>query len=256
MKKTVWMLAAALPLMMAACGEEEGTDEPISLDKTVVELNYDAETTLKASDKNCVWTSDNPFVATVDANGKVSAEHVGEAIITASNGNDKASCKVTVNATNSNFTMPILTWGISKTAVQAAVADQKLGLTEELNTATQLGFTTGGTFPMYTYAFTNDALKASSLVVSETMDETKDLEGFLDQYYEEYGEDDATGKFFYCDADDVKDATVILEYGYDIDLDAVMVTWTAATATKAGVKGLNVSAAKSAKDAARQLLKK
>lgn len=255
MKKTVWMLAAALPLMMAACGEDDGTDEPISLDKTVVELNYDAETTLKASDKDCTWRSDNPFVATVDANGKVTAEHVGEAIITAFNSNDKAECKVTVNATNTNFTMPILTWGISKTAVQAAVADQKLGLTEEINNDTQLGFTTGGKFPWYTYAFTNDELKASSLIVSETMDETDDLLGYLEQYYEEYGEDDATSKFFFCDADDVKDATVTLEYGYDVEVGGVMVKWTLPKETKSGKKGFDFSAAKVLKDAALQLKK-
>ena len=49
-----------------------------------------------ATDKTVVWSSDNEAVAIVDANGKVTAIAIGEAIITAKAGNFSISCKVTV----------------------------------------------------------------------------------------------------------------------------------------------------------------
>jgi uncharacterized protein YjdB len=49
-----------------------------------------------ATDKTVTWTSGNPFVATVDQDGKVTALHEGTATITAKAGDMTASCSVTV----------------------------------------------------------------------------------------------------------------------------------------------------------------
>ena len=51
-----------------------------------------------ATDPTVTWTSSNPAVATVDANGKVHAVAPGEATITAQAGDKTATCKVTVTA--------------------------------------------------------------------------------------------------------------------------------------------------------------
>lgn len=48
------------------------------------------------TDKTVTWTSSNEAVATVDAEGNVTAVAVGEADITASCGSVRANCKVTV----------------------------------------------------------------------------------------------------------------------------------------------------------------
>ena len=81
----------------------------ISLDKTSATLKATETLTLKATvapatttNKSVTWKSSNEAVATVDANGKVTAVAVGEATITATTAdgsNKSATCKVTVTST-------------------------------------------------------------------------------------------------------------------------------------------------------------
>ena len=81
----------------------------ISLNKTSATLKATETLTLKATiapatttDKSVTWKSSNEAVATVDANGKVTAVAVGEATITATTtdgSNKSATCKITVAKT-------------------------------------------------------------------------------------------------------------------------------------------------------------
>ncbi|MDE6522521.1 MAG: Ig-like domain-containing protein, partial [Muribaculaceae bacterium] len=75
----------------------------IELSESSAELKVGEATTLTATvlpenttDKTVTWSSSNMSVATVDANGKIIAVALGEATITATCGNVKATCKVTV----------------------------------------------------------------------------------------------------------------------------------------------------------------
>ena len=80
--------------------------ESVTLGKTELELIIgQADVTLTATvkpddatDKTVTWTSSNPAVATVDANGKVHAVAEGTATITAQAGDKTATCAVTVTA--------------------------------------------------------------------------------------------------------------------------------------------------------------
>jgi uncharacterized protein YjdB len=65
-----------------------------------------------ATDKSVTWTSSDPKVATVDANGKVTAVGKGTAIITVSDasGSHTASCKVTVKLTFWQWLLSIIKW--------------------------------------------------------------------------------------------------------------------------------------------------
>ena len=83
--------------------------ESVTLDKTSATLKATETLTLKATvapatttDKSVTWKSSNEAVATVDANGKVTAVAVGETTITATTtdgSNLSASCKITIVAT-------------------------------------------------------------------------------------------------------------------------------------------------------------
>ena len=80
--------------------------ESVSLNKDELALNVGATETLTAtvlpdlaSNKNVTWTSDDETVASVDANGKVTALAQGEAVITVTteDGEKTATCTVTVS---------------------------------------------------------------------------------------------------------------------------------------------------------------
>ena len=77
--------------------------ESVTLDKSSLELNEGETVTLtatvkpdNASDRTVTWSSSKTSVATVDANGKVTAVAEGTATITAKAGNKSATCSVTV----------------------------------------------------------------------------------------------------------------------------------------------------------------
>ena len=76
----------------------------VTLNKTELTLTESESETLTAtvkpddaSDKTVTWSSSNAAVASVDANGKVTAMMVGTATITAKAGDKSATCSVTVN---------------------------------------------------------------------------------------------------------------------------------------------------------------
>ena len=89
--------------------------ESISLNMTTANLNVSESITLTASvlpstttNKSVTWESSNSSVATVDANGKVTAINGGEAIITATTAdgsNLSASCKITVKSLAKSITL-------------------------------------------------------------------------------------------------------------------------------------------------------
>ena len=83
----------------------------VSLNKTSTTLTVGGSETLiatvapaNATNKAVTWSSSDPTVATVDANGKVTAKKVGTATITVTttDGNKTATCAVTVAAGNNH----------------------------------------------------------------------------------------------------------------------------------------------------------
>lgn len=245
MKKIIFAIVAALPLMFASCGNDD-EDNSMSLDKGAVSLNYGQTTTLKASEKNVTWYSDNDFVATVDDKGEVTAQHVGETKIYASKDGERVACTVTVNATNNNFKLPILTWGSTYAYVLNAgksispnlVVDPDITVeNEEIFFYTDDG-SEYGVLPWYDYIFNNGELDSSILTISMADDSSKDFEGFLDQRYEYYrkGTDEGRTVFFYRNSTTSETADIFVEYGMDPESGVyALFAKTVTTNTKGGI---------------------
>ena len=93
----------------------------VALDKTSAELQVGKTLTLtatvtpdNATDKAVAWTSSNDAVATVDANGIVTAKVEGTATITATAGGKTATCTVTVKAAPRYYYNSTTTTGTAK----------------------------------------------------------------------------------------------------------------------------------------------
>ena len=98
--------AAVAVLLLAGCSNDTETVSPsgLVLDPTTLEIvkgeTYTLRATVEPADAaygQISWVSDAPEIASVDAEGTVTALAVGEATVTASVGSDiSASCRVTV----------------------------------------------------------------------------------------------------------------------------------------------------------------
>ena len=95
----------AIPAVISATG--------VALNKDELTLTAGSSETLtaavqpdNAANKTVIWECDNPSVATVDSNGKVTAVNKGTATVSATteDGGFTASCKVTVNCAHSGGT--------------------------------------------------------------------------------------------------------------------------------------------------------
>ncbi len=95
--KTADVSAASIPLTIT------NPCTGITLDKDTLTIARGETATLTATVEpagttdNVIWSSEDKTIATVDSNGKVSGVKVGETTITATCGNQIASCKVIVN---------------------------------------------------------------------------------------------------------------------------------------------------------------
>lgn len=116
--------------------------QSVSLDKTSLELTEGGTGTLiatvepsNATNKNVTWESSNKSVATVDANGLVTAVSAGTATITVTteDSNKTATCAVTVAAA----TVPVTGVTLNKTSTSLYVGDtETLTATVEPSDAT------------------------------------------------------------------------------------------------------------------------
>lgn len=238
MKKFILMLAAALPMVFTSCGDDND-DALLTLNQTSMNLTYDDEATLTASEKNCTWTSSNPFVATVDQDGKVEAEHVGTAVITATKNGTTAKCEVTVTPKYNYFAMPCLKWDANQETVKADV--KGLWLDAANSTATALQYWTNDqyAFPAYQYEFNSKGgLELAELMTELTDKNLENLDDWLDQYYEDVTPENSKYIAEYA----AGNQTLVLDFIEDAatgDLLAYGVTWVSPTAV-ATRSGMNV----------------
>ena len=154
MKKTISrIMSAGLALTMlavsfAGCGKDEPKEPAtvsvagVALNKSSVNLNEGGSESLtatvspsNATNKSVSWKSSDTGVATVDANGKVTAVKAGSATITVttSDGSKTATCSVTVAANS----VPVTGVTIDKAEISIVEGEsQKLGATVTPDNAT------------------------------------------------------------------------------------------------------------------------
>lgn len=250
-KKFLLLLVAALPMVFASCGDDK--EEPIdpiniSLGVSAFDVDYKADYQLECNIDGATFTSSDPFVATVDQSGKVTGKHVGQAKIKASYDGYSVQATVNVLPTNTDYTLPILSWGASLATVKSQMTnlfgtDMYIvfdAIDNETEPATwALDYLTeGGKFPGYTYSFNDDKgskLNGAGLVITTAQDQNSNLLSFLYQYYEQYADDDDS--VYLCNANEVKDATMKIVVTPDFTTTPFIVKakWTETTGeTKAG----------------------
>lgn len=219
------IMALALPLAFASCGDDN--DSTLTLDQNKLSLDYSKTVELKASEKGGTWASSNEFVASVDKDGKVTANHEGKATITVSKNGQSASCAVTVVATNDNFAT-ILTWGATPGQVKANIPSELVLLTEaDGNLMYSLP---GEAYPWYGFIFKNNALAGSSVYFTDAQFDDYDFNGYLNQRYVKINDSDNGA--LYANANSLAEATESATVEYDATEDVWSVVYQPVSHTK------------------------
>lgn len=116
----VSIVAAIGCISLVACGGDPEVNS-VSLNKPTLSLAVGASETLTATTDpagvTVTWTSSKTDVATVDANGKVTAVAAGTTVIKATAGSEQATCNVTVTAGGGAVTTYPVTRNFSYTGI-------------------------------------------------------------------------------------------------------------------------------------------
>ncbi|MDE6717252.1 MAG: Ig-like domain-containing protein [Muribaculaceae bacterium] len=190
MKKIFMMLAVALPMFfMASCGDDND-ESVLSLDKTAAELNYGTTVKLIPSEKKGEWASNNEFVATVDKDGNVKAEHVGKATITYVKDGESASCVVTVKPTNTYFDT-YQDWGVSAYTVMHGVPSTWEDITPD-DTTDFLMYAVNSDYdyPWYGFDFEDDKLAGSTIYFTKEISIAENYKAYITQRFKDVTEDE------------------------------------------------------------------
>lgn len=173
----------------------------------------------------CDWKSTNTFVATVNSNGVVTANRVGETKIYSSSKN--LSCQVYVNASYSLYSEPITKWGISKQQLINICGTNYIADGDMIGYATNDDVT-----PIKMYAFNNNALVASAIVVKTSY--TDELVEHLKQRYKLLTIDTEEYNLYCINANDLSNAkTAVVANLYNSKY--WMVTYMQNTATRSDI---------------------
>lgn len=167
----IFVLGSCL-YFLSSCSKDEKKESLGLLQKELTltagqskQLTYDGE---------CVWTSDEPLIATVDEYGFVTAKRVGKTLIHA--GND--FCKVTVNPKYYTFTEPIIKWGITESDVKNLMKGHEVMHSSDGTTI----FEGSGIIDAYAYFFKNDELYGS-VAFSNILLHGEEIANFLIERY-------------------------------------------------------------------------
>jgi len=173
MKNQIILFCAMALLVSVSCKKET----TYSLNKEVVSLFTKATSQLSVDggSGNFIYTSDNPLIAEVNAEGLITAKRVGEAKITVS-GDFNGVCNVVVLPLYNTFQEPVTQFGITKIEVKAKET-RVLYYEDE----TALIFTGSAQEDFVLYLFESNKLTSDCVVLSSS--HTSALGSFLAERY-------------------------------------------------------------------------
>ena len=187
MKKLLSLFTILSCFILASCG---GDDEP-DFNYQDVSLRYNTTYTIPNAG-DATWTSSNEYIASVSGN-VVTAERVGEAIISS----NKGSFKVTVTPTSHVFNEPCIKWGATKSTVKSFM--NNASPSEETSTA--LTYKGSGAQVVTTYTFDSKGLKSSGVGLDGDYVNSDALVTYMLERYIPIDVDESDYSFYFCTPD-------------------------------------------------------
>ena len=172
-KKILLLLIFIGVVLLSACSDK---DEPKIHIPTNMNLSVGSLFSVGVSGN---WISSNEFVASVDKDGVIKAEHVGMCIISG----EGKQCRVIVEPKSNFLNEPIIEWGISKSQLISKCGN------DYKESGSAIGYITNSTIaPITMYTFDNNGKLSSSAIVVKTNYSTE-LVDFLTERYQPIGMD-------------------------------------------------------------------
>ncbi|MBR4405635.1 MAG: Ig-like domain-containing protein [Bacteroidaceae bacterium] len=167
-KLFILMLAAASMLCVTSCSHTDKDVIPNIPSEYYLRVGQTRSLEYRAN-----WESDNPFVATIDQMGNITANKIGTARVSAKN---LPTCLVKVSG-YSLYDEPIIEWGISYSQLVSRLGKP------DTDDGKNIGYLTGkDAAPVVQYTLKNGGLEAVSLAVKSSYSES--LAKHLTQRYQ------------------------------------------------------------------------
>lgn len=202
MKKLFLFAFAAVGLM--AC---DGSSRYLQLSPSSVNMHYEEtkQVTVLSETGPFEWSTADDFNAKVDANGKITAGHVGSTVITAKKGNQTGTCSVVVTPQYYLYETPYFGWGESMTQVQ-----NKLGTPYQTQDQALVYLLSEANGIIAMYMFTNN--KLTGIGITLNVNNYSTLTHYLLERYQLFSVEDS--KYYFMDASVFDKATLGVMLAY------------------------------------------
>lgn len=187
MKKILSVLAILLAVVFSSvafssCSSDDGTETSsfgFSKDTYMTVVGRSGKVSFNGSASS--WNSSNDFIASVESDGTITANHVGKCEITASAGRQSAKCTIDVEPIYTTYTDPLIKWGASKADVKAY---EKRNLQKEDDKALYYTIDKGAVKGL-SYNFEDGKLKAVLVVIDHEYNTSiaTEMAAFLKERY-------------------------------------------------------------------------
>lgn len=188
----------------------------MKISPSYVTLHFEEEVGLTVIDNQSrvTWATNDDFVASVNSNGIVTAEHVGTTTIIAKEGKNEAYCSVSVIPEYFTYSEPILDWGCSK---QTIISKKGTPDDSQTDALTYVQSESKGIIEMY--MFENGKLYGCGVGLKLSYANT-DVASFLLERYQLFGMQD--GYYFFGNAMNLEEVSLIVTLMID---DYILITY-------------------------------